>query len=62
MKFSNENSFTQFKAVKHICGGKANLVGNKLEHGWNEYVCTRCGKVIRKWITDEMIASQNKES
>ena len=62
MKFNNDNSFTRFESIRHICGGKATLVSNKLEHGWNEYVCTRCGKLIRKWITDEMIAQHDKES
>jgi hypothetical protein len=40
--------------IKHVCGGRAHVVGNVLVHGWNKYCCDRCGQVFFHWLTEKM--------
>ena len=43
------------KSIRHECGGRAYVSGQKAVQGWNTYCCSRCGEVVKKWITAEML-------
>ncbi|MDU2065880.1 MAG: hypothetical protein E6713_13730 [Sporomusaceae bacterium] len=51
-----------YNAVRHECGGNAHLVGNKMQQGWNQFCCDRCGAVFFRWMTEKMVTKNDASS